>query len=706
MTANDSQPASAGTFRIAVDTGGTFTDVVVADGDGRLTFNKALTTPARMFDGAREALTLIAADLDLGLGDLLAASSLFVYGTTRATNAIVEGKTARTAFLTTQGFPDILTLREGGKLEPFNFAIPYPEPYVPRALTYEIGGRIDAQGDEVAPLDEERARAALVAAHAAGVEAIAVCFVWSIANPAHELRVGELIEEELPGVAYTLSHRLNPTIREYRRASSTAIDASLKPLMQSHLADIGTDLAGEGFAGDLLVVTSFGGALHADEVRDRPIFSVNSGPSMAPVSARAYAELDGLSGDLVVCDTGGTTFDVSLVQGGEVSKTRETWLGPRFQGHITGLSSVDVKSIGSGGGSIAWIDDGGLLRVGPQSSGSDPGPVCYGRGGVSPTVSDAAVVLGYLDPDNFLGGRMRLDQAAAVEAIQRDVGDPLGLGPEEAAAAIVAVSNETMVSAIREITINQGVDPRECAMVAGGGAGGMLAAGLALALDAPTVLIPRTAGAFSACGAQFSDIVAEFTMSAQATSADFDYGAVDAVLARLDEQVDAFAERMPDHLARSIVRDHSVEARYPSQVWELEVPLPGDRIADAAALATVVDGFHDVHRRTFAVAEPGQDVEFQYWKARLTARLPRPEGVGRAAAERSTATVERSARPVYFSGAGLVETPFYRGATLPLDFVADGPLVVQEPTTTIVVPPRARLRLTATGNYLIEVGEE
>jgi N-methylhydantoinase A len=694
-----------GSYRIAVDTGGTFTDVVVADDQARLTFNKALTTPERMFDGARAALALIAEELGLELGELLGRSELLIYGTTRATNAIVEGKTARTAFLTTRGFPDILSLREGGKLEPFNFALAYPPPYVPRALTYEIGGRIDAQGDEVAPLDEDDVRDALAAATSAGVDAVAVCLIWSLANPAHERRVGELIEECMPGVPYTLSYALNPTIREYRRASSTAIDASLKPLMQRHFADIHADLEREGFAGDLLVVTSSGGCLHVDEVRERPIYSVNSGPSMAPLAAHAYAQLDDVAGDLVVCDTGGTTFDVSLVQDGRIRHTRETWLGPRFQGHITGLSSVDVTSIGSGGGSIAWIDGGGLLRVGPRSAGSDPGPACYGRGGAEPTVSDAAVVLGYLDPEHFLGGRMQLDGAAAEEAIRRRVAEPLGLDLDRAAAAIVAVSNETMVAAIREITIKQGVDPRECTLVAGGGAGGMLAAGLAEAMGAAAVLVPRTAGAFSACGAHFADIVTEFTMSGYTSSAEFDFDAVNATLEALGARIDDFAARMPSHLVRGLEREFAVEARYPSQVWELEVPLDGDRVVGGAGVEQIVERFHAIHRRTFAVAEEGQDVECQYWRGRLTARLPRAAGGSGPRAAAPAGGAVRAERPVRFGDAGRLPAAVLRGGALTAGFVAAGPLVVQEPTTTVVVPPGARLTVTRTGNYLIELEE-
>ena len=247
----------------------------------------------------------------------------------------------------------------------------------------------------------------------AGVEAVAVSLLWSIANPEHELRLGALLEEELPGVPYTLSHRLNPIIREYRRTSGTAIDASLKPLMQEHLREIEAGLREAGFWGELVAASSFGGVLPMDRLIERPIFAARSGPSLAPVAGRLYSEHELAGSDAIVCDAGGTSFDVSVVRDGGIVFARETWLGAPFEGHLTGLASVDVRSIGAGGGSIAWLDPGGLLRVGPESAGADPGPACYGRGGDRPTVTDAAVVLGYLDPDRFLGGAMALDVDAA-----------------------------------------------------------------------------------------------------------------------------------------------------------------------------------------------------------------------------------------------------------------------------------------------------
>src|SRR4051812_30101757 len=444
-------------FRVAVDTGGTFSDVVLADDEGHFSLSKAPTTPDQIFDGISRALEFVAAERSLDLRHLLEHTEVVIYATTRSTNAIITGNTARTALITTKGFPDTLVFREGGKLRPFDFRQPYPEPYIPRRLTFEVAERMSSEGEAVTPLAEADVVGVLRELERSGVEAIAVSLLWSIANPAHEELIGSLIERELPGIPYTLSSRLNPIIREYRRTSSAAIDASLKPLMQAHLSDMERDLRAAGFAGELLVVTSFGGVLRLGDTAQRPIYTVNSGPAMAPVAGKAVAApID----NIVVCDTGGTSFDVGVVRHGEVQFTRETWLDGVFTGHITGLSSVDVKNVGAGGGSIAWIDSGGLLRVGPQSAGAEPGPACYGHGGVDPTVTDAAVVLGYIDPGYFLGGRLALDAEAAQRAIQSAIAEPLGFSVQRAAWAILAVANEHMVGAVREITINQGIDPR------------------------------------------------------------------------------------------------------------------------------------------------------------------------------------------------------------------------------------------------------
>lgn len=690
-------------YRIAVDTGGTFTDVVVADREGRLYFDKALTTHDRMYRGASEALGYIASEIGIELDELIARTNLFIYGTTRATNAIVERKTAPTAFLTTAGHPDVLVLREGGKHDPFDFSEDYPEPYVPRRLTYEIDGRIGAEGQEIDPLGEESVRDAARRARAAGVEAVAVCLLWSIANPAHELRVREILEEEWPGVPITLSHELNPTIREYRRASSAAIDASLKPLMQAHLLGIQDDLAQAGFRGELVVVTSFGGALHVDEVVAQPIFTVGSGPSMAPVAAKTYSEGELSIGNIIVCDSGGTTFDVSLIEDMRIKTTRETWLGPKWVGHISGLSSVEVTSIGAGGGSIAWIDEGGLLRVGPHSAGSTPGPVAYGLGGSRPTVTDAATVLGYFDPHNFLNGRMRLDAAGAEAAIRRDIAEPLGIDVKKAAWAILAVANEAMIGAVRGITISQGVDARECVLVAGGGAGPLNAVMLAQELGCRRVLISKTVGALSATGAHFADLVAEVSISRYEHTDHFDYGAAATTLAALDERLDRFAERLPQGLAHEGRRSYGIEARYPYQVWDLEVDLEREDVADPSGLEQLIEKFHRVHERNFAIREEGQAVEWNSWKARLTAPLDPPNLRGQSLVldPDSEPTVRR--KEVYFDETGSIEVPCYAGSTLPVGYRISGPAIVEEPTTTIVLPPHCIAEVSDLGSLIIDL---
>ena len=623
-------------YRIAVDTGGTFSDVIVLDEAGELTLSKAPTTPERVFDGISQALGYAAAERELELDELLRRSEIFVYGTTAATNAIITGRTARTAFLTTEGFADTLVLREGGKLHPFDFRLPYPRPYVPRRLTFEVRERITSEGEVLVALDEERLRGTLASVAEKEPEAIAVSLLWSIVNPVHEEAVAAALNEVLPGVPYTLSHRLNPIIREYRRASSAAIDASLKPLMQRHLRRMEDDLAAAGFGGELVVVTSFGGVLGLDDVATRPIYSVNSGPAMAPVAGKVYA---GESRNAIVCDMGGTSFDVSVIRDGYIKFTRETWLGGAFTGHMTGLSSVDVKSIGAGGGSIAWLDSGGLLRVGPQSAGAVPGPAAYGLGGTEPTVTDAAVVLGFIDPDYFLGGRIALDAERAREAVQRTIAGPLGLEPEQAAHAILTVANEHMVGAIRDITINEGLDPRDSIVVAGGGASGLAILRMAEELGCRRVLVPRTAAALSACGGQFSDVVTEFSLSRRVDTNAFDHEAVNAGLAGLDVQMEEFFERLgtPSAARR---KEFFVEARYPYQVWELEVPLAAPQYADGADVAAMVDAFHDVHDRVFAVKEPGQYVECLYWKGRATATLTKP-GVQELAAADGEAQPDR-----------------------------------------------------------------
>jgi N-methylhydantoinase A len=681
---------------------GTFTDVVVSDESGRMTIAKALTQPANLFDGLRAALARAAAEIGEPLPQLLDRTSLFIFSTTQATNAILEGTTARTAFLCTAGFPDILVRREGGSLRPYDYSREFPAPYVPRRLTLEIAERIGAGGEVIEQLDEPAAVAQLARASELDVEAVSVCLLWSTANPAHELALGALIERELPGVPYSLSHQINPIVREYRRASGTAIDASLKPLMQRHLPEIADGLIAEGFTGELLAASSAGGVVPMGELIDSPLWSVRSGPSLAPVAARTVAQAETGSGDVIVCDTGGTSFDVSLVREGDLVFTSETWLGEPFAGHLTGLSSVDVRSIGAGGGSIAWVDPGGLLRVGPESARADPGPACYGLGGTRPTVTDAALVLGYIDPDRFLGGKMALDVAAAETALA-GLAQELGIGSREAAHAVLAIANERMIAAIGELTVNEGVDPRDSTLVAGGGAAGLTIASIARELGCREVLIPRAAGVLSAFGGQHSDIVREMTAPHVTNSKEFDFDGVRRTLEGLRERMRAFEAELPPELAGEVSRRYFVEARYAYQVWDLSIPLEGE-VEDEAALARLIESFHDAHERIFAVREPGQKIELSQWKGRVTVGTAKPP----LAAERdgsASGEVVSQGRVAFFAELGEVEIAVHLGGELAAGTRIAGPALLIEPETTIVVYPGWTAHVSELGNYRLELDD-
>ncbi len=452
----------------------------------------------------------------------------------------------------------------------------------------------------------------------------------------------------------------------------------------------------------MLVGTSFGGLLGVEDVAARPIYSVNSAPAMAPVTGRVYAPGER---NVIVCDMGGTSFDVSLVRDGYIKFTRETWLGGQFTGHMTGLSAVDIKNIGAGGGSIAWIDAGGLLRVGPQSAGAQPGPACYGAGGTEPTVTDAAVVLGYIDPDYFLGGRMRLSAQAARDVVARDIAEPIGIDVESAAHAILTIANEHMVGAIKDITINEGLDPRGSLVLAGGGAGGMTIGRIAEELGCDRVL--DAAHGRHAVGLWRVVLGHRHRVQREPASRHQPLRLRRGQpRARAPRRADRRVLRSPGHDRAS--ERHSeffVEARYPYQVWELEVPLAGRAVRGIQRMwRRWSEGFHRVHERVFAVSEPGQHIECIYWKGRATARL-REAGVGaRGAGRRPSGPT----RPPY-AGRGLDRRPRSRRRASRRTACLSGhrlvgPAIILEPTTTVVVYPGWVGTVTDTGDYLMTRG--
>ena len=692
-------------YRMSVDIGGTFTDLVVVDDDGQISVFKSSTTPEDYVAAVIRNLRRASESFGIPLEELMRECSSFVggslvHGSTIATNALIEKKVAKTGLICTRGFRDILTDREGGKAEPFNWDQDYPAPYLPRYLTLPVTERINAEGEIERPLIEEEVRQAIRRLDAWGVEVIAVSLIWSIANPVHELRVGEICRKQAPHIPCVLSHQVNPIIREYRRTSSTAINASLLPIVSRYVESFEKRLKEIGYPGGMLMLTSTGGLMSTEELILKPIYSVDCGPSLAPTAGLWLGQSELGRANVITADMGGTSFDITCVTDGVIAVSRDAWVGD----HMLGISKVDSKSIGAGGGSIAWVDSGGLLHVGPESAGAVPGPACYGLGGRRPTVTDANLVLGYIDPDFFLGGSMRLYPELAEAAIRRDVAEPLGLSPEQAAFTIWTTVNVDMVSAIQDITVWQGIDPREYLLVSGGGAAGLHVIPMVQELGARDILVPKAAGVISALGGVFADITAEFSSSRFAESDRFDFRRIEEDMAELEARSVAFLEKAGVPPDRQRVEFY-VEARYPSQVWELSVPIGGSRIRNDQDLARLVESFHQVHERTFGIQEPGRPIECVNWRAKAIGLLPRPRIREVPAGGRDPGAGLRGKRRAYFRElGGMVESPVFRGDALRSGNTIPAPAIIEEPTTTLVVFPGSEVRVTELGSYHVRVG--
>ncbi|MEM6680899.1 MAG: hydantoinase/oxoprolinase family protein [Pseudomonadota bacterium] len=688
-------------MRLACDTGGTFTDLVVEDDDGQLSMYKASTVPSDPVQGVLAACGRAADAFGQSREEFLGRCDTLIHGTTHAINAIVTGRTAKTALLVTQGHPDILVLREGGRTEPFDFSVRFPDSMIPRALTFEVPERILADGSVRTALDEDAVRVVAQTLKERGVEAIAVCLIWSVVNGAHERRVREILAEEAPGIPMTLSHELVSSLREYRRCVATSIDASLRPLMTRYIAGIDSAMKDAGFSGQLYVLTSEGNMVDAREVAASPILAINSGPSMAPIGGASVASDETDEDDVIIFDTGGTTFDVSLVRSGRVPMTQETWLGRPFGSDMTGFPSVDVKSIGSGGGSIAWVDEGGMLHMGPQSAGSVPGPVCYGKGGEKPTVTDASLVLGHIDPDFFLGGLMSLNKDAAEAAIRRYVAEPLGVSVERAASAMLDVWTENMVQAINEITVNQGIDPSTSAIVGGGGAAGMNAVKIAARLKSSTLIIPETGAALSAYGAIVSDVGRNIRQLCVADTKDMDVARIASVIADIEKQAQAFASSVSGAMG-SPKLDWYVEARYPHQVWEIDVPFYPAQLCGDSGAAYLEAAFHNVHESVFGYRDTSAHIEMIAWRVAVSARVS--DLTERRLVNIGGAEASDVYRQAYFKQTGWTQTPVLSFGKLEDGVNALGPALIESAFTTVVVDPGARYWRTPTGHLIVKPG--
>jgi N-methylhydantoinase A len=681
-------------FVACIDIGGTFTDLVLYSRESDLEIFKSPTTPGEFEKGFIDVLKVAADSHKLKLGDFLTKTDLIVHGTTVSTNALVEGKVAPVGLICNAGHPDILTLRESPRKRAFNTKIDFPPPYVPRNRTCEVRGRIDAMGNEIEPLNEKDVVAAAKYLKKAEVKAIAVCLLWSIVNPKHEQRVGEILKRELPDVPVTLSHELNPIPREYRRTISTAINASLFPIVSAYTEKLADVLKRNGFRNELLIANCVGGMMPPEEIIRRPIYSVMSGPTLAPIAGMHLTTAE----NVIVVDMGGTTFDVSALRGRRLVVTPEATFG--FE--MLGIPKIDVRSVGAGGGSIAWVDAGGLLRVGPKSAGARPGPACYGLGGTDATVTDANVVLGIIDPDYYLGGKIKLDRGKAEAAINR-IAKQLKLNPLDAAYAIYTTSNHNMIAAIEDITINEGIDPRESYVVSGGGATACHIGEMARLLGIKRFMVPKFAAGLSAFGGLISDVRWEETGTQNTMDRDFEFAKVNKLLAALIKRGKAFLKRAGFAPGKQRF-EFAFQGRYLYQSWDIEVPfeLTGGKLRKED-LPGLTAAFHQMHERIYTIKDEADVVEFTTWKVRAMGDTGGTGRKGSRLAPQQGAPKPKSHRSVYLGKAGLQTVPIYEGVNLGAGASIAGPSIIELPTTTILLLKGQTSTTDEHGNFLVEV---
>ncbi|MFB6152076.1 MAG: hydantoinase/oxoprolinase family protein [Haloarculaceae archaeon] len=655
--------------RIGVDIGGTFTDVVAVE-DGRLRGAKTPSTPDRpddaVVDGlgrAREA----GVDVD--------ATTFLGHGTTVATNAVLEGDLARTALVTTEGFRDVLAIGRQDRPDLYDLDFERPAPLVPRDRRLTVPERVGPDGEVLEPLDE--ADTADLVDRLPDVEAVAVATLFSFRNPAHERAIREALSEADADVAVSLSSAVLPEFREYERTATTALNAALKPRLDAYLGRLARRTGEAGVDADPVVMQSHGGLTSADAARETPVNTVLSGPAAGVRGAQYLAEAAGHE-DVLTMDMGGTSTDVALVDGGEPSRSTD-W---EIAGYPLGVPTIDVHTIGAGGGSVARIDEGGALRVGPESAGADPGPAAYGRGGTRPTVTDAHVVLGRIHPDYPLGGDLSVDVAAAEAAVERAVADPLGRSVREAARGILDVARANMERALRVVSVERGYDPRSFALVAFGGAGPLHAPALAERLSVPTVLVPRLAGVLSALGLLTSDIEHTYVTAVVEPLADVspaDLADRFADLAAAGRET--LADEGVDSDAMSFER--SLDLRYEGQSYSLNVPLD-DADLTADALAAAAERFHERHDAQYGHADPDEPVEVVNARVRAVGAIPAVDVRVDVAGSVDDAVLGE--RPVGF-GDETRETTVYDHERLPPGGEFDGPAVVQAAEATTVVHP-------------------
>jgi N-methylhydantoinase A len=684
-------------YRIGIDVGGTCTDFILVREGGDVAQFKVPTTLEDQSVGVMQGIAALAADEGLDTRALLERTDLVVHGTTTADNTMIEMNGAVTGLITTEGHRDEIEIRRGYKEEIWDPAFPPPIPIAPRRRRIGVPERLDFRGAIVKPLDEEAVRRAVRRLARQDVESIAVCLLFSFLNPAHELRVREIVREEYPGARVSLSHEVMPTAPEFERTSTTLVDAYVGPRVESYLRRLEGALRAGGYARDLLIMQSNGGIMTAEFLAKRAVASLGSGPTGGVMGACAVAGRAGVA-DFIAIDMGGTSYEACLVKGGRPTiKSFWNWQ----HRYLVGLPMVEMHSIGAGGGSIARVQ-AGALKVGPESAKADPGPICYGRGGTQPTVTDANLLLGYINPEALCGGEFKLDAEGVREAIAEQIGRPLGLDAIEAAHGIFRIVNANMTNAIRRVSSQAGHDPREFQMVVYGGNGPVHAGMQAEELGIRRLIVPKTSPAFSALGLLIADYVVDSQRSYIAPSARADAARVNALFAEMEDA--AAKELSAAGLGREdLVFNRFVNLCYPGQTFDMAVPAVthAGRLADGDLQRTVA-AFHDLHEELHAYAVRDEEPVVRSVRVQTLGRTAKPHLGELERATQPLAAALRSRRPAWFDGR-FVDTPVYDGDRLGFGHRFDGPAIVEERFTTIVVYPGQTAELDRHGNYLIRL---
>jgi len=672
---------------VAIDIGGTFTDLVGFDDRAkRFTEAKSLTTPHNLVQGIIDCIRKSA----------LTAEKIdeLIHGSTIAINTLIERKGAKTALVVTTGTRDVYIIGRGNRPESYNLLFHKHRPLVPRHLTKEVGGRVIAGGDVLEELDAAGVAAAAAALKAEGVEAVAVCFLHSYANPDHERAAGDIIRAALPDAYLSLSHEILREYREFERTSTTAVNAYIGPKVGGYVRSLKQSLGGVGFAGDLSIMRSNGGVMTPEMAQERPVAMMESGPVGGIIASARVGEKLGY-GNVISFDMGGTTAKTSLIRDGEPTMAPGYYVGGYASGHPVMVPMIDVVEVGAGGGSIAWRDDIGALKVGPHSSGADPGPICYRGGGSEPTITDANVVLGRLDPHNFLGGTMVLDADGAAKGIEDKIAKPLGMSVNGAAEAILEIAINKMSLAVREVSVEKGYDPRDFVLVASGGAGPLHVLAIARELHIPTVIVPLFPSHFSALGMLLADERHDFIRTFYADLADVDF----ARLVEVHDEMVAEAEAGLRH-AKGAERQVHLDLRYMGQEFTLPVAVTLQQLKkpDRKGIRTAFDKLYE-HR--YAHHSPDEPVEMV--NIRLAMVGKRPKLKFPTLRKRGKAAPLRR-RPVYFDSDKPVACPIYARLALTASARIAGPALIEEHGTTTVLHKGDVCGVAPSGELIISVG--